>query len=422
MLVKFHPRCGFLTVLLCVLALPLWARQAPAENWTQWRGSLRTGSVAGADAPKTWPNRWQARWSVEVGEGYSSPVEAGGRLFIHSRNDPDEVVTAIDAANGSVVWRKAYPAAFAKNQYANAMAKGPNATPLVADGRLFTLGVSGIVVAWDAATGRELWRKDFSSQIDSTKLFCGTAASPVLAHGHVIVQVGSDVHGGQILALDPATGTTRWTWKGPGPGYASPFVAEIGGASHLITMTNESVLGLDARSGAQLWTIPFRDEWHENIVTPLWTGSRLIVSGTRQGTHAYTLEQSNGRWQTSQAWRNTEVAMYMSNPVFADGQIIGLSARRKGQFVALDASTGDLRWSSEGRDADHASVLHTPTHVVFLTSTGDLLLIKRGTTSYATDRRWDDVVSRATYANPLFLAGDMVVRDATHLTRFSGAN
>lgn len=114
--------------------------------------------------------------------------------------------------------------------------------------------------------------------------------------------------------------------------------------------------------------------------------------------------------------------MYMSNPVFADGQIIGLSARRKGQFVALDASTGDLRWSSEGRDADHASVLHTPTHVVFLTSTGDLLLVKRGTTSYATDRRWDDVLPRATYANPLFLAGDMVVRDATHLTRFSGAN
>jgi outer membrane protein assembly factor BamB len=132
------------------------------------------------------------------------------------------------------------------------VAKGPNATPLVADGRLFTIGVSGIVVAWDAATGRELWRKDFSPLVDSTKLFCGTAASPVLAHGHVIVQVGSDVHGGQILALDPATGTTRWTWT--------------------------------------------------------------------------------------------------------------------------------------------------------------------------TDHRWDDVVSRATYASPLFLAGDMVVRDATHLTRFSGAD
>lgn len=391
------------------------------DHWTQWRGQHRTGTIAAADVPKSWPSRWQTRWSVEVGEGYSSPVESTGRLFIHSRNDPDEVVTAVDAATGSIVWKKTYPAAFAKNQYANAMAKGPNATPLVADGRLFTLGVSGIVVAWDAATGHELWRKDFSSVVDSTKLFCGTAASPVLAHGSVIVQVGSDVHGGQILALDPATGTTRWTWKGPGPGYASPFVAEIGGTPHLITMTNESVVGIDARTGAQLWTIPFRDEWHENIVTPLWTGSRLIVSGTRQGTHAYTLTQANSRWQASQAWRNTEVAMYMSNPVFADGQIIGLSARRKGQFVALDASTGDLRWSSEGRDADHASVLLTPSHVVFLSSTGDLLLVKRNVNTYATDQRWDDVLARATYASPLFLAGDLVVRDTTHLTRFRGA-
>src|SRR5690606_4129367 len=119
--------------------------------------------------------------------------------------------------------------------------------------------------------------------------------------------------------------------------------------SQLITMTNTSVVGLDARTGAGLWSIPFPDEWHENIATPVWTGTHLIVSGTRQGTHAYALSQTGGQWTATQAWKNSIVAMYMSSPVFADGLIVGISARQKGQFVALDARSGELRWSSEGR-------------------------------------------------------------------------
>ncbi len=417
---KFHSRWGFLTGALAAMALAAPQAQGSSTDWHQWRGPGRTGQVAAAQAPAAWPASWQARWSVDVGEGYASPVAANGRIYIHSRQDPREMVTAINATTGAVEWRMHYDAAFTKNQYANAMAKGPNATPLVEGGRVFTFGVSGIFIAWDAATGRELWRKDFSSLVDSTKLFCGTAASPVMAHGLVIAQVGSDVHGGQIVGLDPATGTAKWTWKGPGPGYASPFVAQVDGTSQLITMTNQSVIGLDAQTGAPLWSIPFPDEWHENIVTPIWTGARLIVSGTRQGTHAYTLTKAGASWTATLAWRNTEVAMYMSTPVLADGLVVGLSARRKGQFVALDAGTGALRWASDGRDADHASVLLTRDHVVYLTSTADLLLVKRGTSAYTPDRRYDDVAPRATYAVPAFLDGDLIVRDATHVTRLSG--
>ena len=94
------------------------------------------------------------------------------------------------------------------------MAKGPNATPLVTGGRVFTLGATGILTAWDAASGKKLWEQNYTKQVDFSKLFCGTAASPILAHGLVVVQVGSDIHGGRILALDPATGTAKWEWKG----------------------------------------------------------------------------------------------------------------------------------------------------------------------------------------------------------------
>ena len=90
-----------------------------------------------------------------------------------------------------------------------------------------------------------------------------------------------------ILGLNPATGATEWEWKGLGPGYASPVVIDIGGTHHLVTMTEGSIVGVDAKNGKELWSVPFPDEWHENITTPLWTGSHLIVSA--RARHARTI-------------------------------------------------------------------------------------------------------------------------------------
>jgi outer membrane protein assembly factor BamB len=298
------------------------------------------------------------------------------------------------------------------------MSKGPNATPLVVGDRLFTIGATGVVMAWDTATGRQLWTKDFSKTVDTSKLFCGTAASPLLLGGLVVIQVGSDVHGGQILALDPATGAQRWEWRGPGPGYASPVVIDVAGVPQIVTMTNSSIVGLSTKGGAELWTVPFPDDWHENIVTPVWTGTHLIVSGPRQGTHAFTLQQSKGKWQATEAWRNSDVAMYMSSPVYGDGLIYGLSEKRKGQFVALDAKTGAIRWITEGREGEHASVLLMPANVVFLTNNADLIVARRGTPNFEVERRYD-VADGATWAMPVFLGGDLLVRDASSLVRLT---
>ena len=297
------------------------------RNGRAARASARRFGI-GKNVPAKWPESFQRAWRVEFGEGYSSPVVAGGRVFVHGRSDPNETVAGINLADGKVIWQQKYQADFKKNQYAVQMAKGPNSTPLVIGNRLFTLGVTGIVNAWDTATGRLLWTRDFSKSIDTSKLFCGTAASPLAVDGRLVVQVGSDVHGGQILGLNPATGATEWEWKGLGPGYASPVVIDIGGTHHLVTMTEGSIVGVDAKNGKELWSVPFPDEWHENITTPLWTGSHLIVSGTRAGTHAYSLTQSGGKWQATEVWKN-EVAMYMSSPVFGDGLITVIPRGRK---------------------------------------------------------------------------------------------
>jgi len=403
--------------IIVAIVLSVSAQSPPAREWTQWRGPNRDGIVPAAQVPADWPAAFGSAWRVEVGEGYSSPVVAGTRVFVHSRKDPKELVTAIDLTSGKTVWQQVYDAPYQKNQYAVRMGKGPNATPLVAEARLFTLGATGILNAWDTASGKRLWEQNYTKEVDFSKLFCGTAASPVLAHGLVVVQVGSDVHGGRILALDPATGATKWQWRGPGPGYASPVIITVGATSQLVTMTNQSIVGLDARTGRELWTAPFPDEWHENIVTPTWTGRHLIVSGTRQGTQAYTLSETGGAWQAKQVWKVTDASMYMSTPVAGDGLIYGLSDKRKGHFVALDESTGAVKWATEGREGDFASVLLTPKHVLFLTNGADLVVARRGGT-FAIDKKYDLGASE-TWSAPVIVGRDLVIRDAAGVSRLS---
>jgi outer membrane protein assembly factor BamB len=397
-----------------VLLLLTSATLVTAQEWTQWRGPGRDGSVSAKNAPMAWPETLQRSWRVEIGEGYSSPVVAAGRAFVHGRRDPEEIVAGINLADGKVLWQQKYQATFQKNQYAVQMAKGPNSTPLVIGNRLFTLGATGILNAWDTATGKQLWTRDFSKSIDTSKLFCGTASSPLLVDGRLVVQVGSDVHGGQIVGLNLATGATEWEWRGPGPGYASPVVIELGGQPQVVTLTEGSIVGIHGKSGKELWSIPFPDEWHENIATPLWTGTHLIVSGTRQGTHAYTLTETAGKWQATEAWKNPDVAMYISSPVFGDGLIYGHSSKKKGQFVAIDAKTGAVRWATEGREGEHASLLLTPQHVVFLTNGADLIVAKRGAPAFAVERRYE-VAEAATWAMPVLLGSNILVRDATGL-------
>ena len=392
------------------------ASTVSAQDWTQFRGPARDGLIPAAVTPKQWPSGVKKGWSVEIGEGYSSPVVANNRAFVHSRRDPEEIVTAIDLATGKIAWQQKYTSEFKKNQYATQMAKGPNSTPLIVGSRLYTLGVTGILTAWNMADGTVAWRNDYSSSIDTSKLFCGTAMSPMLEGGALIVQVGSDVHGGRVLALEPATGKERWSSKGLGPGYASPLAVTIDAVRQIITMTNGSIIGIDAGTGAPLWSIPFPDEWHENIVTPIWTGTTLIVSGTRQGTQAYTIARAGGSWQPKQAWKNAEVTMYTVSPVFADGTIYGMSNKRRGHFVALDAENGTVKWATQGRDGNHASILQTREHLLFLTDGSVLIIARRTPEGFKEEKRYE-LGTGATWSMPVLLPDGLLVREANGIVR-----
>ena len=85
------------------------AHAVPAQEWNQWRGPAREGVVAASSAPKVWPAKLERAWRVDVGEGYSSPVISGGRVFVHSRRDPEELVMAVDLATGAQTLLSEWP-------------------------------------------------------------------------------------------------------------------------------------------------------------------------------------------------------------------------------------------------------------------------------------------------------------------------
>ena len=388
-----------------------------AAQWPQWRGPNRDGVVPAASVPATWPEKLTVKWRQPLGEGYSSPVVADGRVFVHSRSDPDEIVSAFDLATGKPAWTARYSSAFKKNQYASAMSKGPFSTPVVAGGRVFTLGASAVLSSFDAATGALKWRKDWSKEIDTSKLFTGTAMSPIVEGGLLVVHIGDDTRGA-FRALDPMTGVEKWSLPGHGPGYASPIVRTIAGARHLITMTDKAVVGIDVTRGALLWQIPFPDEWNENIVTPTMAGEMLVISGTRKGTFGYRIEKTGASWSPKQAWQNADLPMYMSSPV-ADGTLLyGFSSKRKGQLFCLDAATGAVKWTTEGRGGTNVALQSAGDNLIVLTTDGELLVVRRTAAKYEELRRYK-VGDGATWGHPVLAGGTILIRDAGSLAAWS---
>jgi outer membrane protein assembly factor BamB len=388
-----------------------------AAQWPQWRGPSRDGVVPAASVPAAWPEKLALKWRQQVGEGYASPVVAGGRVFIHSRRDPEEIVSAFDLASGKPVWSDRYQSAFTKSKYAGQMSKGPFSTPLVADGRVYTLGTSAVLSALDAATGAVTWRLDWSKDVDTSKLFTGTAMSPVIDGGILIVHVGDDTKG-IFRGLDPATGREKWSLPGHGPGYASPVLLTIGGTRQFVTLTDSAVVGVEVATGRELWQVPFPDEWHENIVTPVVAGDILVVSGKQKGTFGYRISPKGAAFAATEVWRNADLPMYMSSPVTDGSFIYGFGHKRKGQLFCLDARTGVARWTTEGRGGTNAAIQSAGDNLLVLMTDGVLQVLKRSPGKFEEVRRYT-VAESETWAHPVLLGREIVVRDADSVAVWS---
>jgi outer membrane protein assembly factor BamB len=392
------------------------AHDLGAQDWPQWRGPARDGQALGLLPPKTWPKELRRAWRVTVGEGHASPIVAHGRVFTLTRKGEDEVVSAVDLATGKAAWERRYAAPYTMNSAATGHGKGPKSTPLVADGRVFTLGISGILTCLEAATGRIVWQKEFARQYKTTSPLYGAATSPILEGGLLIVYVGGH-DDGALTAFDPATGAVRWTLKGEGPGYASPVVAEFSGVRQVVTLSQTRLVGVDPVKGSLLWAVPFTTDYDQNAVTPLVIGDLVLYSGVDKPLRAVRPTRKGSAWEAAPAWEAADVALYMSSPIAVGARVVGFSQRKKGQIVAIDPRSGRVIWASEGRQGDNAALVALGESALALTDAGVLTVFDPAARGYVPTATYS-VAESATWAHPVPVGSGLLVKDADGLTLF----
>lgn len=388
------------------------AQRTPADV-TQWRGSARDGIITGLTTPQAWPEALTERWKVEIGTGYATPLVVGDRVYQFSRIGDSETMTALDAASGKVLWQAGYPATFTMNPATKQHGPGPKSTPIFFNGRLYSIGMTGTVTAWDATSGKQVWQNVGAGP---EMLYTTHAFSPLVDGGHVIFHVGGNDKGA-LTAFDVTTGAVRWTWTGDGPGYASPIVATFDGVRQIITPTQAKIVGVDASTGVLLWERPMVHQFVSNSITPIVNGQTVIVAGTGP-LFAFAVARRGGQWTTEQIWENSELPLRYTTPVVAGDVLYGFSGRNAGQYYAMDARTGKTLWTSDGRQAAHASMARTGDLLFSLESDGELVIARNSQTAFEQIRRYK-VSPTETWAQPAFSGSRVFVKDVTSLTLWS---
>jgi outer membrane protein assembly factor BamB len=403
-------RTSLALILFAVFVIPLSAQRSSAD-WTQWRGPNRDGVAPAPSDPQAWPTQLNQKWKVEVGLGYATPLVVGNRIYQFARKGEREVMMGIDADSGKVLWETGYEAKFTMMSATVQHGPGPKATPAFFNGRLYSIGMTGIVTAYDAASGKQLWQKPGSALMP---MFTTHSFSPIIEGGLVIFHLGGHDEGA-ITAFDVNTGDVRWTWRGDGPGYGSPVLAEFGGTRQIIAITQSKLVGVDVANGALLWERPFVSPNFTNSNTPVVAGDLLIVSSNGPPTSALRVSKKGTQWLVETAWENADVPMRLSDAVVAGDVLFGISTRNSGQYFALDVKTGKTLWTSEGRQAAHAAIARSGDLFFSMEEDGELVVARNSRTGFEPLRRYK-LSEAATWAQPSYSGNRVFVKDLSTLS------
>jgi outer membrane protein assembly factor BamB len=379
-----------------------------AQDWPQWRGANRDARATGFTIPKEWPKELTQKWTTPVGAGDSSPALVGNKLYVFSREGGDEAIRCLDASTGKELWKDKYEVAAISGPAAG-QHSGPRSSPTVANGKVVTLGVSGILSCLDASSGKKLWRKDDFS--GSWPRFY-TASSPIVTENLCIAQLGGENEGG-IVAYDLATGDQKWKWTGDGTAYASPVLLSVGGAKMIVTLTAKKIVGIAVADGKLLWEEPFVAQGRAyNAATPIVDGQTVICAGSGRGTKAVKIEKTDDGFAAKELWSNPDNAVQFNSPVLKGGQIYGVS--QNGVVFCLDAKNGKTLWTTTLGGRGFGSVVDAGSVLLALTPQGDLVVFEPSDKEYKKLAGYK--VGGDTYAYPIAAGKGVYVKDKEAVT------
>lgn len=402
----------FLFSLPFISGFPLGAKD---ELWPGWLGPERNGRVEWFKPPAEWPDKLRPKWKVKVGSGYGTPIVAEGKILVHSRQGDKEIVRALETVSGKSLWHKAYPVAFKMGGGGERHGKGPKANPSYSDGRLFTTSISGMLSAWDADSGKLLWRKVPGRRFGQSHAHWGASNSPLVL-GDRIVNLFGNEETGALMGLDVASGERIWSTGNDGTCYSSPFSVEIDGVRQIVAWNHRALVGVEPADGRFLWEYPFPHKTHnQNMPTPAFHDGKILLGAENRGIHAIEPVLRKGKWSVSITWTQKELALDMASAIVADGFLYGLSHYGQGRIFCLDPENGKILWQGSPRTGPYASFLSFPGHVLTLSHQGQMSIFKASPKGFQSVASYP-LSESATWAAPVLLKDGILVKDAETLS------
>ncbi len=378
------------------------------QDWPQWRGPNRDAKVTGFTASQTWPKELTQKWKVVVGLGDSTPALVNGKLYVFARQGDEEVTMCLNADDGKELWRDKHPAPAVTG--GPAQHSGPRSTPTVADGKVVTLGVAGVLTCLDAAGGKVLWTKDEFPGV-WPKFYA--AMSPIVVDGLCVAHLGKE-GAGAVIAYDLATGRQKWKWTGGGPTYASPVRMMLDGAKTIVLHAETDLVGLNVADGKLLWQVatPLRQRYYSSV-TPIVDGQTVIYTGQGTGARAVKIEKTGDGYAARELWANEDVGAGYNTPVLKDGLLFGISDPGN-YIVCMNAADGKVLWTDTTKYGRFGTMVDAGP-VLFALPVSDLLVIEPSREKYVELARYK-VAQEQVYAFPVISGNRIYVKDKDSLT------
>jgi outer membrane protein assembly factor BamB len=384
------------------------AAKADAE-WPGFRGPNRDGVVRGTRIATDWSKSPPVElWRRPVGPGWSSFAVGGNLFYTQEQRGDDEVVACYQLSTGQPVWMHRDMARFWES---NAGA-GPRATPTLSNGRVYTLGATGIVNALDATTGAVVWSCNASTDTGKKIPGWGFAASPLVVDDLVIVATA-----GRLVAYDIAAGHRRWSGPAGGAGYSSPHLATIGGVKQVLLLNGDGIIAVAPADGTQLWTYPWDGD---GIVQPALSGDDVLLGsgsgmgGSGTGVRRIALAHAADGWTAAERWTSAGVKPYFNDFVVHHGHAFGFD----GSLLAcIDLAEGKRRW--KGGRYGHGQVILVADQdlLVVLSEKGELALVSAAPDEFRELGRLRAIEGK-TWNHPVLVGDVVLVRNDQEMAAF----
>lgn len=362
---------------------------ATATDWPTFRGPDRTAVAPDRGLLETWPADgphlvWQA---AGAGRGYASLAIVGDRIYtlgdgLSTAADQDEYLTCFDRATGKQLWMTKTGQPWTDGQETW---QSSRSTPTVDGDTVYVISPFGVLLACDAASGRERFRVDLAAAFGGTKGDSwGYSESVTIDGGRLVCTPGGER--ATMVALDKISGRPIWTCSVPGDrgaGHASIVVATVGGRSVYVQTTASGAFGVDAATGTLLWTYPI-DRTTAVIPSPIVRDDLVFFSAgyKRGGALLKQVPGANGTVSIEQIYAlNTDLSNKHGGIVLVGDHLYGDSDDKGIPFCA-ELLTGKVVWKKRGSGKGSANVMAADGHVYVRYADGTLSLVKANPAEY----------------------------------------